>query len=37
MVETEFDTFAVDTPEDLEGVQEMMRTDALTQRYLERA
>ena len=34
MVETEFDTFSVDTPEDLERVQEMMRTDELTQSYL---
>ena len=37
MVETEFDTFAVDTPEDLERVQEMMRTDELTLSYMERA
>jgi 3-deoxy-manno-octulosonate cytidylyltransferase (CMP-KDO synthetase) len=37
MVETEFDTFAVDTPEDLERVQEMMRTDELTQSYLAEA
>jgi 3-deoxy-manno-octulosonate cytidylyltransferase (CMP-KDO synthetase) len=35
MVETEFDTFSVDTPEDLERVQEMMRTDELTQTYIE--
>jgi 3-deoxy-manno-octulosonate cytidylyltransferase (CMP-KDO synthetase) len=34
MVETEFDTYSVDTPEDLERIQEMMRTDELTQTYL---
>ena len=34
MVETEFDTRAVDTPEELEEVQELMRTDALTLQYL---
>ena len=34
MVETEFDTHAVDTPEDLERVQEIMRTDELTLKYL---
>jgi 3-deoxy-manno-octulosonate cytidylyltransferase (CMP-KDO synthetase) len=34
MVETEFDTHAVDTPEDLARVEEMMRTDELTQQYL---
>lgn len=37
MVETEFDTFSVDTPEDLERVQEMMRKDKLTQSYLPEA
>ena len=37
MVETEFDTYAVDTPEDLEMVQEMMRTDELTLSYLSEA
>jgi len=36
MVETEFDTNSVDTPEDLERIQEMMRNDELTQRYLGR-
>ena len=34
MVETEFDTYSVDTPEDLERIQEMMRSDDLTQTYL---
>ena len=34
MVETEFDTYSVDTPGDLERIQEMMRTDELTQTYL---
>ena len=34
MVETEFDTHAVDTPEDLARVEDMMRTDELTQQYL---
>jgi 3-deoxy-manno-octulosonate cytidylyltransferase (CMP-KDO synthetase) len=34
MVETEYDTFSVDTPEDLERVQGMMRTDELTLSYL---
>ena len=34
MVESEFDTFAVDTPEDLKRVEEMMRNDELTQKYI---
>ena len=34
MVETDFDTYAVDTPQDLERVQEMMRTDELTLQYM---
>lgn len=34
MVESEFDTFAVDTPDDLKRVEEMMRNDELTQSYL---
>ena len=34
MVETDFDTYAVDTPQDLARVEEMMRTDELTQRYI---
>ena len=34
MVESEFDTFAVDTPDDLKRVEEMMRNDELTQKYL---
>lgn len=34
MVESEFATFAVDTPQDLERVTELMRRDALTQRYI---
>ena len=34
MVETEFDTHSVDTPDDLARVQEMMRTDELTLSYL---
>ena len=34
MVETEFNTYAVDTPEDLARVEEMMRTDELTQQYI---
>ncbi len=34
MVETEFDTFAVDTPEDLARVENMMREDELTRSYI---
>ena len=34
MVETEFDTHAVDTPQDLALVEEMMRADPLTQQYI---
>ena len=34
MVETEFDTFAVDTPEDLARVEDMMREDELTRSYI---
>ena len=37
MVETEFDTHAVDTPEDLERVQKMMRGDHLTHLYIDDA
>ena len=35
MVETEFDTYAVDTPQDLVRVEEIMRADPLTQRYID--
>lgn len=34
MVETGFNTYAVDTPQDLARVEEMMRTDVLTQQYM---
>ena len=34
MAETEFDTYAVDTPEDLARVEEIMRGDALTREYI---
>ena len=37
MVETDFDTHAVDTPQDLERVQEMMRDDELTQMYMRQS
>ena len=35
MVDSEFDTHAVDTPQDLENVEEMMRSDRLTGQYME--
>ena len=35
MVETEFDTYAVDTLDDLTSVQEIMLNDLLTQEYLD--
>ena len=35
MVETDFDTHAVDTPQDLANVEELMRADKLTFTYLE--
>ena len=34
MVETEFDTYSVDTPEDLERIKQIMREDQLTKNYL---
>ena len=34
MVETDFNTYAVDTPGDLARVEEMMRDDELTQQYI---
>jgi len=34
MVETDFNTYAVDTPQDLARVEKMMRTDELAQQYL---
>jgi 3-deoxy-manno-octulosonate cytidylyltransferase (CMP-KDO synthetase) len=37
MVESEFGTYAVDTPQDLERVQEMMRTDPLVCQYIDDA
>jgi 3-deoxy-manno-octulosonate cytidylyltransferase (CMP-KDO synthetase) len=36
MVETEYNTYSVDTPQDLARVQEMMRADALTQSYVRK-
>lgn len=37
MVETEFDTRAVDTPADRDRVEELMRDDPLTREYVDRA
>ena len=37
MVETEFDTYSVDTPEDLDRVEEMMRYDPLTEDLIKSA
>jgi 3-deoxy-manno-octulosonate cytidylyltransferase (CMP-KDO synthetase) len=34
MVETEFDTYSVDTPEDLEKIEQIMRGDQFTKNYL---
>ena len=34
MVETEFDTFSVDTPEDLVKIEKLIKTDHLIKEYI---